>query len=554
MKLFFRRYSKYLKEHYKSFIVVLFSSLVVALSTAWGTYLVKPTLDEIFINKDTHMLKILPFLVILAYLGKSGGMYLGTYFTNFIGLDIVKKIRNTMLESLLKMEMDFFNRTKKGELIARITNDIGLIRASLSNYLSESLREGLTIVGLVGVVIYQSPKLALVGLVIMPLAAILISKIIRKVKKLAKSHQESNAKITARLSEVFNNVEAIKISNGEKLEHKAFVKENEAFFKIGIKNIAVAEISSPLMEFLGSIAIALVIYLGGNEVIRGHISVGAFFSFITALFMLYTPIKRLTRIVSNFQEAFVASDRIHEILEREPAIVDGELTLNDAIHTIEFKKVWLAYTLDNLDNQERYVLSDISLKFQQNEIIALKGESGSGKSSLVNLILRLYEPSKGEIFINDQKIESITQKSLREKISVVTQRVSIFNGSVAENVAYGLEIDEVKIKECLKKAQALDFVEKMPHGIESVLDEFGANLSGGQRQRIAIARALYKDAQVLIFDEATSALDNNTEESVKQSILELKQNRLIILISHNPSTLKLATKHVKLEHGHLTEC
>ncbi|GAB0028839.1 hypothetical protein VN1349_02000 [Helicobacter pylori] len=389
---------------------------------------------------------------------------------------------------------------------------------------------------------------------IMPLAAIPISKIIRKVKKLAKSHQESNAKITARLSEVFNNVEAIKISNGEKLEHKAFVKENEAFFKIGIKNIAVAEISSPLMEFLGSIAIALVIYLGGNEVIRGHISVGAFFSFITALFMLYTPIKRLTRIVSNFQEALVASDRIHEILEREPAIVDGGLTLDDAIHTIEFKKVWLAYTLDNLDNQEHYVLSDISLKFQQNEIIALKGESGSGKSSLVNLILRLYEPSKGEIFINDQKLEGITQKSLREKISVVTQRVFIFNGSVAENVAYGLEIDEVKIKECLKKAQALDFVEKMPHGIESVLDEFGANLSGGQRQRIAIARALYKDAQVLIFDEATSALDNNTEESVKQSILELKQNRLIILISHNPSTLKLATKHVKLEHGRLIEC
>ncbi len=267
--------------------------------------------------------------------------------------------------------------------------------------------------------------------------------------------------------------------------------------------------------------------------------------------MLYTPIKRLTRIVSNFQEALVASDRIHEILEREPTIVDGELTLDNAIHTIEFKKVWLAYALDN---QERYVLSDISLKFQQNEIIALKGESGSGKSSLVNLILRLYEPSKGEIFINDQKIESITQKSLREKISVVTQRVFIFNGSVAENVAYGLEIDEVKIKECLKKAQALDFVEKMPHGIESVLDEFGANLSGGQRQRIAIARALYKDAQVLIFDEATSALDNHTEESVKQSILELKQNRLIILISHNPSTLKLATKHVKLEHGRLIEC
>ncbi|WP_104748019.1 ABC transporter ATP-binding protein [Helicobacter cetorum] len=549
MKLFFKRYSKYLKEHYKSFIIVMFSSVVVALSTAWGTYLVKPTLDDIFINKDVEMLKVLPFLVILAYFGKSGGIYLGTYFTNFIGLDIIKKLRNAMLESLLKMEMDFFNKTKKGELIARITNDIGLIRASLSNYLSESIREGLTIIGLVGVVIYQSPKLALVGLVIMPLAAIPISKIIRKVKKLAKANQESNAKITARLSEVFNNVEAIKISNGERLEHKTFMKENEAFFKIGIKNIAVAEISSPLMEFLGSIAIALVIYLGGNEVISGKISVGAFFSFITALFMLYTPIKRITRIISNFQEALVASDRVHEILEREPSIIDGKLVLDSAIHTIEFKSVWLTY-----ENEKRYALSNINLKFQQNEIIALKGESGSGKSSLVNLILRLYEPSQGEIFINDKKIESITQKSLRENISIVTQRVFIFNGSVAENVAYGLEIDEAKIKECLKKAKALDFVEKLPNGIESILDEFGTNLSGGQRQRIAIARALYKDAQVLIFDEATSALDSTTEESIKQSILELKENRLIILISHNPSTLELATKHVKLEHGKLVEC
>ncbi len=527
----------------------MFSSVVVALSTAWGTYLVKPTLDDIFINKDVEMLKVLPFLVILAYFGKSGGIYLGTYFTNFIGLDIIKKLRNAMLESLLKMEMDFFNKTKKGELIARITNDIGLIRASLSNYLSESIREGLTIIGLVGVVIYQSPKLALVGLVIMPLAAIPISKIIRKVKKLAKANQESNAKITARLSEVFNNVEAIKISNGERLEHKTFMKENEAFFKIGIKNIAVAEISSPLMEFLGSIAIALVIYLGGNEVISGKISVGAFFSFITALFMLYTPIKRITRIISNFQEALVASDRVHEILEREPSIIDGKLVLDSAIHTIEFKSVWLTY-----ENEKRYALSNINLKFQQNEIIALKGESGSGKSSLVNLILRLYEPSQGEIFINDKKIESITQKSLRENISIVTQRVFIFNGSVAENVAYGLEIDEAKIKECLKKAKALDFVEKLPNGIESILDEFGTNLSGGQRQRIAIARALYKDAQVLIFDEATSALDSTTEESIKQSILELKENRLIILISHNPSTLELATKHVKLEHGKLVEC
>ncbi|GMB93919.1 Multidrug resistance protein MsbA [Helicobacter heilmannii] len=528
-----------------SFVWIVLASLVVALSTAWGTYLVKPTLDDIFIKKDTHMLSVLPFLVIVAYLGKSGGIYIQTYFTNFVGLDIVKNLRHKMLETMLCMEMGFFNRTQKGELISRITNDIALVRASLSNYLAESVRELLSVVGLIGVVIYQSPKLSIVGLVIMPLAAIPLSKIVRKVKKLSKANQETNARMTARLSEIFHSVEVIKTSNGEKLELQAFQKENQAFFNLSLKSIKYAEISSPLMEFLGSIAIALVIYLGGLEVIKGHITVGAFFSFITALFMLYTPIKRLVRIASNFQEALVAGERIYEILERKPAIMDGAQTLDTPINSIVFNDVSLAYR-----DRSALVLQDISLDLHANQIVAFEGKSGSGKSSLVNLILRLYEPTSGEIRINNTPLQDLQQKSLRAQIGIVTQKVFIFSGSVAENVAYGLDIDTGRVKKCLEQAQAWEFVVHLG-GIEATLEEFGANLSGGQRQRIAIARALYKEASVLIFDEATSALDRYTEENIKQTIYSLRENRLIIIISHNPNSLEMAGHVYHLEGGKL---
>ncbi|WP_104690531.1 ABC transporter ATP-binding protein [Helicobacter heilmannii] len=545
MKLFFKRFAPFLKGHVSSFVWIVLASLVVALSTAWGTYLVKPTLDDIFIKRDTHMLSVLPFLVIVAYLGKSGGIYIQTYFTNFIGLDIIKNLRHKMLETMLRMEMGFFNSTHKGELISRITNDIALVRASLSNYLAESVREALSVIGLICVVIYQSPKLSIVGLIIMPLAAIPLSKIIKKVKKLSKANQETNARMTARLSEIFHNVEVIKTSNGESLELQAFQKENQAFFNLSLKSIKYAEISSPLMEFLGSIAIALVIYLGGLEVIKGHISVGAFFSFITALFMLYTPIKRLVRIASNFQEALVAGERIYEILERTPAIMDGAQTLEQPITEINFKHVSLAYK----DNSA-LALQDINLHLQANQIVAFEGKSGSGKSSLVNLILRLYEPSSGQILINNTPLQDLQQKSLRAQIGIVTQKVFIFSGSVAENVAYGLDIDTGRVKKCLEQAQAWEFVAHLG-GIEATLEEFGANLSGGQRQRIAIARALYKEASVLIFDEATSALDRGTEEGIKQTIYDLRENRLIIIISHNPSSLEMAGHVYHLEGGKL---
>lgn len=542
MKSFFRRFYPYIKNYYLYFSIAFLATLLTAACTAWGTYLVKPVLDDIFIKKDTQMLVLLPFLVVLAYFGKSFGMYVQMYFMNYIGLDIVRKIRDRMLEHLLKMEMEFFNKMRSGELISRITNDIGLIRASVSNFLAEFVRESLTVIGLIGVVIYQSPKLAIVGLVIMPLAIYPLSTIIKKIKKISRLNQEKNSDITAKLSEIFNNVEIIKASNGEKIEEKTFTEENNKFFKLGLKATLIGQLSSPLMEFLGSIAIALVIYLGGSEVIAGKMTAGSFFSFITALFMLYTPFKRLVNIASSFQEAFVATDRIFEILDREPQIKDGQKSLRSPVEKIEFKDVYLKY-------DDKYALNGINVEFSKNQIIALVGKSGSGKSSLVNLILRLYDPNSGVIYINGESIESYKQKSIRDNIAIVTQRIFIFNDSISANVAYGSKYDREKVIQSLKKAQAWDFVSGFPDGIDTILDEFGANLSGGQRQRIAIARAIYKDPEVLILDEATSALDSKTEEAFKGTIDSIAKDKIIILIAHRPSTIELAHKIYHFEDG-----
>lgn len=542
MKSFFRRFYPYIKNYYLYFSIAFLATLLTAACTAWGTYLVKPVLDDIFIKKDTQMLVFLPFLVVLAYFGKSFGMYVQMYFMNYIGLDIVRKIRDRMLGHLLKMEMEFFNKMRSGELISRITNDIGLIRASVSNFLAEFVRESLTVIGLIGVVIYQSPKLAIVGLVIMPLAIYPLATIIKKIKKISRLNQEKNSDITAKLSEIFNNVEIIKASNGEKIEEKTFTEENNKFFKLGLKATLIGQLSSPLMEFLGSIAIALVIYLGGSEVIAGKMTAGSFFSFITALFMLYTPFKRLVNIASSFQEAFVATDRIFEILDREPQIKDGQKSLHCPVAKIEFKDVYLKY-------DDKYALNGINAEFSKNQIIALVGKSGSGKSSLVNLILRLYEPHSGEICINGESIESYKQESIRDNIAIVTQRIFIFNDSISANVAYGSKCDREKVIQSLKKAQAWDFVSGLPDGIDTILDEFGANLSGGQRQRIAIARAIYKDPEVLILDEATSALDSKTEEAFKGTIDSIAKDKIIILIAHRPSTIELAHKIYHFEDG-----
>ncbi|WP_297812732.1 ABC transporter ATP-binding protein [uncultured Helicobacter sp.] len=535
MKQFFIRLSPYVKEYKLYLFYSIIGTILVAGASSASAYLVKPVLDEIFIKKDATMLQILPFFVVLAYFSKGFGAWIQTYFMSFVGQDIVRRIKEILLEKILTFEMEFFNRYRNGELVSRVTSDVSVIQNAVSNYLIEAIKNSLVVIGLVVVVIYQSPELAFYGLVVMPLALYPISRIAKSMRKNSKKLQEKNADLSSKLIEIFNNMELIKASASEKIECNQFSNYNKEIFKISMKTVRVSELTSPLMETLGAIAIAVVIVIGGQKVINDEISAGSFFSFVTALFMLYTPFKSLNNLYSKFQIAFAASDRIFEMLDRRARIQDGEKELNESIQKVVFKNVDLFY-------QQKQALSDINLEVKRGESIALVGSSGGGKSSLVNLLLRLYAPNNGKIIINDTNIQDFTQGSLRSKIAIVTQKIFIFNDSIAQNIAYNREIDEEKVKLALQQARILEYVESLPNGIHTILDEFGVNLSGGQRQRIAIARALYKNPEILILDEATSALDNKTEQEFRDTLSGLLQDRIVIIITHRLSTVSLAQK------------
>ena len=313
-----------------------------------------------------------------------------------------------------------------------------------------------------------------------------------------------------------------------------------------MKAVKTNALTSPVMEVLGAVAFGAVILVGGSHVINGELTTGEFTSFLAALFMLYTPIKRISSLYNKMQDALAANERINLIFTKEPKIQDGEIEILDSVNEISFKNVSLKY--DDLQ-----ALKNINLSAKKGEIVALVGDSGGGKSSLINLIVRFYEVNDGEILFDDTNIKNLNLKTLRDSISIVTQRVYIFNDSIAANVAYGFEIDEEKVINALKQAHAFEFVSKMKDGINTILDEFGTNLSGGQRQRIAIARALYKEPKVLILDEATSALDNKSEALISEVINEVSKERVTFIIAHRLSTIKNATKIAVFKSGEIVD-
>lgn len=542
MKDFFKYYTPFYKNYKLKIFYALIGILLVAGGSGGLAYIVKPLLDKVFIAKDENMLYIVPILLIIAQTAQGVGKYIQVYYMSYVGQDIIRITRDRLLAHILTLDIAFFQKKHGGELISRITNDINRIQSAVSTQIAGIVREFLTIIALICVVIYQSAELAFYGLIVLPLAIYPLSILAKKMKKLSFKSQEKASDITSHLSETFNNVEIIKANCTEKIELEKFESHNSKFFNLNIKTVKTNELTSPIMEFLGAIAAAIVIVFGGMKVIDGELTTGAFMSFIAALFMLYTPIKRISAIYNQLQNAIAAHERVLSVYSIKPTIPTGDKNFPENISDIEFKKVGLKY-------DELIALEDINLSAKKGEKIALVGDSGGGKSSLINLLIRFYDTNKGEILFNNVNIKEIDIKSLRNNISVVTQRVYIFNDSVASNVAYGYEIDEQRVINALKQAHAYDFVSKLDEGIYTKLDEFGTNLSGGQRQRIAIARALYKNPQVLILDEATSALDNESESIISEVIDEVSQDRITFVIAHRLSTIKNADKIAVFKKG-----
>lgn len=538
------RFKPFYKKYKKEFAIAIFGMILTSIGTAGSFASLKPILDYIFVEKNEALLYTLPFLLVVIYILKNLGFYLQTYYLSFIGMDTLRILRFEVLKNLLRLDIDFFKRNRSGELVSRCTNDINALQSIVSNIIPDFFRELLTIVGLLIVVFYQSPTLAFFALVVLPCAIFPLVHFARKLKKYARSIQETNSDLLSRLSEIFSNIELIKASNTQNKESEKFAKQNNELCRLNLKSTRIDALTSPLMEIIGSLGVAAVIIIGGREVIHGTMSVGSFFAFITALFAIYTPLKRLSSLYGKLQGAIAASERTFYLLDLEPQILNGSKNL-ESIERVKFKQVEFAY-----ENPYKSVLKDINFEFNKGEILALVGTSGGGKSSIINLLMRFYDKQKGEILLNDLDISEFSIESLHDRIGLVTQNIYLFNDSFAENIAYSEESNEEKIIKALKLANAYDFVQEMG-GIYAEIKEHGKNLSGGQKQRIAIARALYKNPDLLIFDEATSALDNESEKAIIETIENLKKDRLILMIAHRLSTIENADKIAVIDQGQM---
>ncbi|MGB6929774.1 MAG: ABC transporter transmembrane domain-containing protein, partial [Syntrophobacteria bacterium] len=450
---------------------------------------------------------------------------------------------------LQRLPLSFFDRMPTGLLMSRVTNDVNLVQGAVSNAITGLLKDPLTLVGLLAVMFIRDWQLSLISMVVLPFAFFPVVKFGRMLRRISTKSQESMGDISVILHETISGSRIVKAFGMEEYEKERFSRENIRYFRYLMKSVMVRALSSPMMEFLGGIAIVFVILYGGYRVIEGVSTPGEFFSFLGALLLLYEPIKRLSRVNNVVQEGIAAATRIYDILDTSPGIQDepDAIDLPPIQRELELRNVQFRY-----DNEP--VLKDINLKVSAGEVIAIVGVSGAGKSTLVDLIPRFYEVSDGAVLIDGINVRNVTMDSLRNQIGIVTQQTILFNDTVRNNIAYGdINKSDGEITAAAKAANAYNFIMKMDQGFDTSIGEQGARLSGGERQRLCIARALLKNAPILILDEATSSLDSEAELEVQKALENLMAGRTTLVIAHRLSTIQNADRIVVISDGRIVE-
>lgn len=535
--------------HWQRLVVAMICMLGVAGTTAASAYLIKPVLDEIFISKNTEMLRILPVGVLLLFVIKGFCAYGNAYHMSYVGQRIIAGLRQHLYEHIQTLSLSFFDRMPTGVLMSRITNDVNQIQGAVSDAVTGLLKDSFSIVGLMFVIFYRDWQLALIAIMILPFAFFPIVKFGRMLRKISTKSQQSMGDISVILHETISGNRIVKAFGMEDYEKKRFEKENLRYLHFALRSVAVRALSSPVMEFLGGLGIVFIIWYGGYSVISGVSTPGSFFSFLAALLMLYEPVKRLSNMNNTIQQGMAAAVRIYEILDLPPEIKDqpDALPLPPVTRGIEWSHAHFRYG-------EVPVLKDINLSVAAGEVVAIVGTSGAGKTTLVNLLPRFYEVTEGSILIDGMDIRRASLSSLRAQIGIVTQQTILFNDTVRSNIAYGdICRSEEEIIAAAKAANAYDFIMKMPQGFDTMIGEQGVRLSGGERQRICIARALLKDAPILILDEATSSLDSESELEVQRALENLMVGRTTLVIAHRLSTIKNADRIVAMADGRIIE-
>ncbi len=545
----FKRILKLARPHIPKFLLAMLCMLAVGTTTSALAFLVKPALDEIFLNKNASMLKWIPIVIIAIYFIKGACSYGQTILMSFIGQRVVTDLRGELYNHIQMQPLSFFTKNSTGILMSRITNDVNLIQGAVSEAVTSLFKDSFTLVGLIFVIFYRDWKLALIAMVVFPLTVYPIARFGKKMRKVATGTQITMGRLTSLLQETISGTRIVKAFGMEDYEGKRFGKENENLFRFFMKAVSIRALSSPFMEFLGGLGIAAIVFYGGYQVIHGVSTPGNFFSFLTALIMLYEPVKRLTNVNNTVQQGISAATRVFDIMDITPGIKNREnaTELPRISDGIEIRNVTFSY-----DNEP--VLKNINLHIKSGEVVAFVGMSGGGKTTLVNLIPRFYDVTEGEILIDGHDIRDVTMESLRGQIGIVTQQTILFNDTVRNNIAYGdIKKSDEEIINAAKSANAYPFIKNLPEGFETVIGEQGTRLSGGERQRLSIARALLKNAPILILDEATSSLDTEAEMEVQGALENLMEGRTTFVIAHRLSTISHANRIVVIVNGEIVE-
>ena len=537
---------------FKAGLVVSGIALVLnALADSGLIYLLKPLLDDGFGKANHSFLKIMAFVVVGMIILRGITNFISNYCLAWVSGKVVMTMRRRLFKHLMFMPMSFFDRNSTGKLLSRITYDSEMIASSSSGSLITIVREGAYIISLLAVMFYTSWELTLVLFVIGPIIAVLITIVSKIFRKLSKNLQDSMGELTATTEQMLKGHKVVLSFGGQYVEEERFNKVSNNMRRKGMKMVTADSISDPVVQIIASLALAAVLFLATTPLIaEDNLSAGSFTVVFSSMLAMMRPLKSLTNVNSQFQRGMAACQTLFAILDLEPEKDNGTYQAEPAKGALEFKNVSFAY-----QGKEELALNNISFSVPAGKTVALVGRSGSGKSTIANLVTRFYDIEQGEILLDGVNIQDYRLSNLRENCAVVSQQVHLFNDTIANNIAYAAQ-DKYSREEIIaaaKAAYALEFIEKLPQGFDTVIGENGASLSGGQRQRLAIARALLRNSPVLILDEATSALDTESERAIQSALDELKKDRTVIVIAHRLSTIENADEILVIDHGEIRE-
>lgn len=544
-----RRLLPYVLRYPSRFVFALVTMVVAAATEPWFASLMKPLVDVNFVGRDPARAFEVPLMILTIFFIRGAANFSNEYLMSWLSNRVVSEIRDEMFDRLIRLKSAYFDRNSGGRILSKVMNDAGQLSMIGASLLTVTVKDSVTVLGLFGYLFYQDWKLTLAFLILVPMVAMSVHAAAIRLRKLSRESLDRTAWFSQIVTELIANYRIVRIFSGEEQERQRFAEQNNRLRTVAVKSTAASALNSAFIQFAIATGLALIVYVSSTGMTGVVMSAGDFVAYMTAMMMLFGPVKRLTSVNVSLQRGLASAESVFELLDEKVETDSGQRDAGRLNGEIEFRSVSFRYPGTETDALHR-----TSLHIAPGEKVALVGASGSGKTTLANLIPRFYEPNEGSVFLSGSDACEYTLASLRRNIALVSQDVSLFNESLAMNIGYGrADVDERAMRDAATKAQAIGFIDALPDGFETVVGDRGLRLSGGQRQRIAIARALLKDAPILILDEATSALDSESEIHVQAAFDELMKNRTTLVIAHRLSTIRNADRIIVLDQGQIVE-